>query len=188
MHERRVRAGGLKVDHGRERLVVDDHCAGSVGGLVARARDDDGDGVARVRRLLDRDRQVQRRLHLGGDRPGARQASGKGVAQVRARVGSSDARLAPGLAEVDRADRGVGVGAPDEGKVQGTGDGEVVHVAGFAREQLRVLAANPPGAEQARALPGRRRHGGVDGGHRAGAQLWRSGARAAAKAACTMLW
>ena len=106
VHEICVRTSRLEVDDRRQRVVVDDDGTRGVDRLVGRPGDDDGDGIPDVGDLLDRERQVKRCLHVGGDRPRTGQSARPGVTEIGAGIGGDDARAG------ERVLRGPPTGSP----------------------------------------------------------------------------
>jgi hypothetical protein len=137
----------LQVDHRRQRVVVDHHGLEGVGHRSAALAHHHRHDVAGVAGLVERDREVLGVAHVLGDRPRARHGGGPVVAQV----GAGEHGLDPGpgqrLRGVDGADAGVGERAADHAEPAGAGDHEVVDVAALAGEELRVLLAHHPGAD-----------------------------------------
>jgi hypothetical protein len=148
-----VGEGGLHVENGRQRLVVDVDVLQRVGRDVAVPGHDDGDGVAGVADLVDGDRRVVGVDHVGGDRPGAGQA-----AELLGEVGAAERGDDTGPLErgrdVDPADPGVRHRAAQDRQVHHAGQGDVVGPVGLAGEQLGVLLAAPAAAQLGRAVRG----------------------------------
>ena len=139
----------LEVDHRRERLVVDDDRLDRVGQPVPGRGDHDRDDVALVVGLADHDREMVGALHVLGDGPRARQWSGPGVSQIRARVDRGHPFELQRGGGVDPGDPGVGVGAADAPHPQLPGKHEVVGELGLAGQQDCVLLAQPALADHA---------------------------------------
>jgi hypothetical protein len=184
----------LDVDHGVERVVVDDDRVGRVRRRVAVVGHDHGDDVAHVAGLVDGDRPVGGALHVVGHRPHAGHARGPRAHGLQVGAGEhvADAGHGSRRARVDALDAGVGERAADHGHPHRPGDGQVVDVAGLARDQTAVLLAEQAvadGAPRAAGVGGgvldcrggRRRVGGRHAGTP-------SPASAAARTALTMLW
>ena len=138
----------LQIDHRGQRLVVDDDRVERVARLGVRLRDDHGNRVTRIAGLVDRDREVLGRLHVGRDGPRARHRARPQVAQIGPGVHRHDTRHARSGRRVDAGDARVGVRAAREGDRQGARDGEVVGVLRLAREQRRVFLAEQPRADE----------------------------------------
>ncbi len=138
-----VRQRVLEVDHGVERLERDVHRLDGVAGDGVTRRQHGDDAVSGVADLARRQRVVGRVLHVLGHRPGARHRRRPGIGEVGAGVHGDDARDGLGRRRVDADDAGVGVRAADDGHVQRTRDVQVGGEAGFARQEGRILAAQP---------------------------------------------
>ena len=149
VNDRRPRLERLhRVDHDRKRLVVDRDQVGCALGRLARVGDDRGDRVARVPRLVGRDRHVLRATHArNGDEYGqhARRL------EVLAGEHGHDAGLFLRGRRVDPTDSRVRVGAAHKGQVRHAGKGHVIRERPLTRDEARVFLAR-----DARADVGRR--------------------------------
>ena len=147
----------LHVDDRGERLVVDLDGVECVGRGVLGVGDHDGDAVAHVADLVDRERVEGRHLDVVGDRPDTRDRAVE-VAELLGAVRRHDVRAIQGRGDVDVGDLGVCHGAAQDRHVQGAGQLDVVGPVGLAVEESSVLLAAQGPAD------GRR--GNVDGlGH-----------------------
>src|SRR5205823_5991812 len=112
--------------------------------------DDDGDGLARVADLAGGERrEVGRAVAL---HPRLRPDRARARAQVVAAETRGHARRGPGAVEVELVDPRMGVGAPEEGRVQHARQDEVRDEAPPAREEARVLHTAHRGADQRHAF------------------------------------
>ena len=145
------------VDDGLLRVVVDlDHLA-RVLGEVAGLGDDDGDRVAHVAHVGDRERRRHRELLAHH-----RVVAGPGdPVEVLPREHRDHARHLAGGADVDAGDRGAGEVAAEERGVQRAGDLHVVDVEAVTGEEALVLLARDGLADEARG-EGRSGRGGHD--------------------------
>ena len=100
----------IEVDHGLERLVVDDHALGTVGGCVTRGGHHDGDCIACKVGLAYGHWEVGRVLHFVSDWPGTGQGSGPVAFQVGTGIDGYHAVGCQCGRAVDSADPSVGVG------------------------------------------------------------------------------
>ena len=85
--------------------------------------------------------QVLGVLHVLGHRPCTRHGGGPRIAKVLPGEHRLDTRRGERAACVDRRDTGVRFSTTDHREVTGTRNDEVVDVAGFPGEQLRILLA-----------------------------------------------
>ena len=134
-----------RVDVDVERVVVDDHGLGGVGGLLAGLGDDGGDRLADVADAV-----------AGEQRPGdgrVERRRDRLQAEVGRREDADHAGHRRRLGRVDRRDRAVGDRRADVGDVGRAGElgdvVEVVEVHAAGGEELRVLLADDPIAEDA---------------------------------------
>ena len=142
MDERGVgRERRLGVDDHGQRLVVHLHELGRVVRCRAARRDDHGDTVADMARLVDGERVVSRVVRVLGRDPRAGQARLPLIRELRAAEGRSHTRRRERGGEVDVADARVRVGASDDCHPHHPRHAQVVHELALADEQLRVLLA-----------------------------------------------
>ena len=134
---------GLGVDHGGQRLVVDEHGLGGVLGLGDRLGHDGHDRLADEADLA----VGQRRPRAGRVEGHAEGVEGREV-EVGVGEGGDDAGEALRLADVDPGDDGVGVGRAHEGHVEQSGHGEVADERAPALEELGVLHPHDFGSEE----------------------------------------
>ena len=147
MRERGVAQRVFQLERGRQLRVVDDDRFHRVARGRRTLGDDDRDAVAHEAHFAHRERVVLRVLHVGGDRPRARQRRLPVVEEVGAGEHGDDAgHRACGL-RVDRADRRVGERAADDLHVERAGDREVVDEARLAGEEHGVFTPEPAGAD-----------------------------------------
>ena len=139
--------GLLHVDHGGQLVVLDHDRLERVRGGVAVPGDDDGHAVAGVLDLVDRQRGVHRRDHVGRDRPGAGHRGPHHVGEVAPAVGGDDAGHLQGRRHVDREDLGVRHRAAQHGHVQQARQGDVVGPVGLAGQEFGVLLATAPATQ-----------------------------------------
>jgi hypothetical protein len=145
-----VAGRGLGIDHGGQRLVVDEDQLGRVGSLVGVL------GHDRDHRLADEAHHLggQHRLghgpvahgHLGGD---------VGQGEILTSEHRDDPGGLSGRLDVDGGDAGVGDGRPHEGQVDGARDGDVGGVLTSRRQELSVFGAAdsaPQDAHRGRTL------------------------------------
>ncbi len=124
-----------RIDHRRQRLIVDDDMLQRVGRDIALGRDDDADLLRVVDHLLDR----QHHLGVGHERRHPVQVAG--LFQILTRDHRQHAGDLQRGAGVDRADLGVGVGAAHDIHIQHTRQLDIVDVVALALDKARVLLA-----------------------------------------------
>ena len=174
VHQRRTLLEGLLHVHDRRELfVLDRDGLEGVGRGVAVAGDDDGDTVADVAHLIDCQRGVYRRDHVGGDRPRTRHGGAHHVGEVLAAVGGDHTGHVQRGRHVNRDDLGVRHRAAQHGHVQQPRQGNVVRPVGLAGDKLGVLLAATPPAELPTGVRRGHRLGVLEHllGHEAGIQL-----------------
>ena len=125
----------------RERLVVHLDELSRVLRESAALRDDHGDPVALVTRLVDREREVRRHLDVLRHRPGAGERALPVVGEVGAAERRHDSLGSAGGVEVDVADARVRIGRSDDGHVDRARQLEVLDPRGPPDQQRRVLLA-----------------------------------------------
>jgi hypothetical protein len=168
---RALRERRLGVDDGRQRLVLDLDELRRVLGRAAARRRDHGDRVARVPRLVDRDRLVLGRVRLLGRDPRARQRSLPLVGEIRAGPRGDDAGVGERGRHVHLRDARVRVRAAHDAEEHHPGGAHVVDPLRLALKELLVLLAVDRRTDAVADL-----------------DLCRSGHRATASIASTMFW
>ena len=139
MDERRVRRDRRRRrEHGRQRPIADAHARRGVHGRGARLGRDRDDRLADVADALERQRQHRAALHalVMLQDAAARLAEAAGL--VAGQHGGHAGRAARGV-DVERGERGVGVLATDEGRVDQARQHEVVDVAPAPGEDPRIV-------------------------------------------------
>ena len=124
----------VRVDDDRQRLVVDEDGGDAVGGGVAGGGDDRRD----LLRLVHDGVHREHHLHVAGQR---RHPVELVALQVLAGDHRGDARDLERLGGVDRLDRRVGVGAPDDVEPELARQVDVLDVLALAADEARVLLA-----------------------------------------------
>ena len=152
VQHRRVRCQcRLRIEHHRQRLVLDVDQLGRVLGEVAGGRDHGRDRLADVAHAVDRQHAPDAGLRL---RPrGDRRRERRQVEQILAGDDERDALHGTRPRGVDRDDAGVRVRAAQEGDVEGSRRLDVVEVGRAAGEEARVLDAHDAGADVAAGHP-----------------------------------
>jgi hypothetical protein len=142
----RILAGRLlRIDGRVERIGVDLDRLGRVACGVAIACDDDGDGLADVADLADREHGVLRDLQPREVEPARHVAGLSG--EILARVDRDDAGHRLRLRDVDGEQLRVRVDAPRDGGEEHARELHVVGVGGAPGDQARVLATLDSGAD-----------------------------------------
>jgi hypothetical protein len=139
VHERLAQLlGSLRIDHGRQRLVLDRHQRAGVFDLVRGRADHAGDGVAHEADLLSgQDRHLHRQQAVDGRR---HPEWSDELRQVRAGQDRLDAGRSSGRVGVDAADAGVGVRAAHERGVQHLRLSQIADVGAAPQHELPRLA------------------------------------------------
>ena len=138
---RRAGNGGLGVDDGRQRVVLDDDVLDRVVDRVPVLADDDGHGVSDVLDDAARQRPVLGVVDIDAGRdPGHRQRATQ-VGHVVAGEHRVDALTGGRIRGVDGHHLGVRLGRAHERRPQLTRKRDVVDVAGTTRDQRRILLA-----------------------------------------------
>jgi hypothetical protein len=132
--ERAVLERLVRVGDDRQRLVVDEDGSDSVGGGIARGGDDRGD----LLRLVHDGVHREHHLHVAGQR---RHPVELVAFQVLAGDNGGDTRDLQRLGSVDRLDRRVGVGTPDDVEPELPRQVDVLDVLALAADEARVLLA-----------------------------------------------
>ena len=142
-HRRRFAAGGERIDHRLQRLIVDAHQVGRVLREIAGVRHDQGDRLADIAHALDRQRPlIDRRLERDQERIGQR-------ADVLARHDSPDAVLRQRLGRVDADNLGVRVrGANDVSVQRSRRNRQVIGIAPSPRQQGGIFLAKDRNAQK----------------------------------------
>ena len=137
----------LRVEHRRQRVILDVDQLGRVLGDGARRRDDGGDRLAHETHAVEREHVAGAGLGLRSRRDRCRE--GRQVAQVLAADDQGDPVEGARPRDVDRDDPSVGVGAAAEGDVQRARRLDVVEVDAAACQEARVLDSHDAGADVA---------------------------------------
>ena len=142
-HRRRFAAGGERIDHRLQRLIVDAHQVGRVLREIAGVRHDEGDRLADIAHALDRQRPlIDRRLERDQERIGQR-------ADVLARHDSPDAVLRQRFGRVDADNLGVRVrGANDVSVQRSRRNRQVIGIAPSPRQQGGIFLAKDRNAQK----------------------------------------
>ena len=141
----------FRIDHRRQRLVVDLDQVERVVGLIAIVGDHHRDDVAGVADDLLGDARIGGDLQVGiGEEPGAWHRLQRAV-DVGAGVDGQHPRRGDRLGGVDLRDLGVGVRAAQHRGVHHAGQRDVVGIRGASGDQPRVFPAANAGAEDSRA-------------------------------------
>ena len=141
-----VAHGGVGVDGGGQRLIVDVDEHGAVLGGIPVARHDDGHRLAGIARDGPRQDRLSCR-HVAG-RGGSRGQTMARERLVRTGGDVNDPRRCERARGRDRGERRVGMHAAHERNVQHARQLDVAHVTPASRHQARVLAPGLPSAER----------------------------------------
>ena len=133
-HRRAGRACRIDIDDGRKLLVLDQHRFGGVLGERPRIGDDRDHGLPGINYLVERQRQLRRRLHALEmiQRADPRLADFR---QIGAGRNQADTRHFSRVLRVDPDDAGMGVRAADKRDMQHTRQHDIGDVAAAAGEQ-----------------------------------------------------